>query len=78
MSLEGFAALNPDHLFIINNWQNPVAGGVKEELKDDKVWNSLTAVKKNQVYYLEDPSLPGPMALAKIQGIEEIIKAMGK
>lgn len=78
ISLEGLSTLNPDHLFVINNWQTPVEGGVKEALKDSKVWNSMNAVKNNQVYYLEDPSLPGPMALAKIDGIEEIMKAMGK
>ncbi|GAA3404329.1 ABC transporter substrate-binding protein [Paenibacillus hodogayensis] len=78
LSLESLAALDPDHLFIINNWQTPVQGGVKEALKDNKVWNSLKAVRANQVYELADPSLPGPMALAKIDGIEEIVKAMGK
>lgn len=78
LTLESLAALNPDHLFVINNWQNPVQGGVKEALKDSKVWNSMNAVKNDRVYYLEDPSLPGPMALAKIDGIEEIMKAMGK
>lgn len=53
-------------------------GGVKEDLKDNKVWNSLHAVQNNQVYDLEDPSLPGPLALAKMKGIEEVIEAMGK
>nr|WP_308470826.1 hypothetical protein [Brevibacillus laterosporus] len=47
-------------------------------MKDNQVWNSLKAVKNNQVYFLEDPSLPGPMALAKIDGLEEIMQAMGK
>ncbi|MGG4498921.1 ABC transporter substrate-binding protein [Brevibacillus reuszeri] len=78
LSLESLVALNPDHLFVINNWQNPVQGGVKAALKDSNVWNSLNAVKNNHVYELADPSLPGPMALAKIDGIEEIMKAMGK
>ncbi|WP_374018258.1 ABC transporter substrate-binding protein [Paenibacillus thiaminolyticus] len=78
ISLESLAAFNPDHLFVINNWQNPIQGGVKEALKDSKVWNSMDAVKNNHVYELADPSLPGPMALAKIDGIEEIMKALGK
>lgn len=78
ISLESLAALNPDHLFVINNWQNPIQGGVKEAMKDSKVWNSMDAVKNNHVYELADPSLPGPMALAKIDGIEEIMKALGK
>ncbi|WP_412674979.1 ABC transporter substrate-binding protein [Aneurinibacillus aneurinilyticus] len=78
VSLESLAALNPDHLFIINNWQNPIQGGVVESLKDSKVWNSMNAVKNNHVYELADPSLPGPLALAKINGIEEIMKALGK
>lgn len=77
VTLESMAALNPDHLFIINNWQNPIEGGVKEALKTSKVWNSMNAVKNNHVYELADPSLPGPMALAKIDGIEEIMKALG-
>ncbi|WP_028545312.1 ABC transporter substrate-binding protein [Paenibacillus taiwanensis] len=77
LTLEGLAALNPDHIFVINNWQNPVEGGVSKTLKDNEVWRSMEAVKKDQVYYLEDPSLPGPMALAKINGIEDIIQAMG-
>ncbi|MFS0916442.1 ABC transporter substrate-binding protein [Brevibacillus sp. 179-C 1.1 NHS] len=78
LSLESLAQLNPDHLFVINNWQAPIQGGVKEALKGSNVWNSLNAVKNNCVYELADPSLPGPMALAKIDGIEEIRKAMGK
>lgn len=78
LSIESLAALNPDHLFVINNWQTPIAGGVKAALKDNKVWNSLNAVKNNHVYELKDPSLPGPMALAKIQGIEDIMQAMGQ
>lgn len=78
ITLESLAALNPDHLFVINNWQNPIQGGVREAMKNSKVWNSMNAVKNNQVYELADPSLPGPMALAKIDGIEEIMQAMGK
>ena len=78
LTLEGVVDLNPDHLFIVNNWQEPIEGGVKEDLKDNKVWQSLSAVQKDQVYYLEDPSLPGPLALAKIKGIEEVMEAMGK
>ncbi|KKO55475.1 ABC transporter [Paenibacillus sp. DMB20] len=78
LTLESLAELNPDHLFIINNWQNPIQGGVKEAMKNSKVWSGLNAVKNNHVYELEDPSLPGPMALAKIDGIEEIMKALKK
>ncbi|OPA75154.1 ABC transporter [Paenibacillus selenitireducens] len=78
LSLESLVSLNPDHLFIINNWQYPIEGGVKKALENSKVWNSLNAVKNNHVYELKDPSLPGPMALAKIDGIEEIMKALGK
>lgn len=78
LSLESLAALNPDHLFVINNWQNPIQGGVKKALEASKVWNSMNSVKNNHVYELADPSLPGPMALAKIDGIEEIMKALGK
>lgn len=78
LSLESLASLDPDHLFIINNWQDPIQGGVMESLKESKVWNSMTAVKNNHVYELADPSLPGPLALAKIEGIEEIMKALGK
>ncbi|MCG7407324.1 ABC transporter substrate-binding protein [Paenibacillus sp. ACRRX] len=77
LTLEGLAVLNPNHIFVINNWQNPIQGGVSKALKDNEVWRSMEAVKKDQVYYLEDPSLPGPMALAKINGIEDIIQAMG-
>ncbi|MNI36667.1 Iron-uptake system-binding protein precursor [compost metagenome] len=78
VSLESIAALNPDHIFVINNWQNPIQGGVKVALKDSNMWNSMNAVKNGHIYELTDPSLPGPMALAKIDGIEEIMKAMGK
>ncbi|MFD0710351.1 ABC transporter substrate-binding protein [Paenibacillus sp. GCM10027626] len=78
LSLESLAELNPDHLFIINNWQTPIAGGVQEALKESSVWNSMQAVKAKQVYYLEDPSLPGPMALAKIDGIDYIMEALRK
>lgn len=78
LSLESLVSLNPDHLFIINNWQYPIEGGVMKALENNKVWNGLKAVVNNHVYELKDPSLPGPMALAKIDGIEEIMKALGK
>ncbi|MGG1207144.1 ABC transporter substrate-binding protein, partial [Brevibacillus formosus] len=37
LSLESLAQLNPDHLFVINNWQAPIQGGVKEALKGSNV-----------------------------------------
>lgn len=76
ISLEGLGKLNPDHIFVVNNWQTPIAGGVEKDLEHSAVWSSLNAVKNKQVYFLDDPSLPGPLALAKIKGIEDIYNAL--
>ncbi|MFB6366919.1 ABC transporter substrate-binding protein [Paenibacillus elgii] len=77
LSLETLATMNPDHIFIVNNWATPIKKGVKDTLKDNAIWNGMKAPKSNHVYYIEDTSVLGPMPLGKMIAIEEVMKAMG-
>ncbi|XOK58411.1 ABC transporter substrate-binding protein [Paenibacillus elgii] len=77
LSLETLATMNPDHIFIVNNYATPIKQGVEEMLKDNAIWNGMKAPKSNQVYYIEDTSILGPMPLGKMIAIEEVMKAMG-
>lgn len=51
MSIEGFAELNPDHIFIMADNEEKFNAAVAE-LANSSVWNSLSAVKNNRVYYM--------------------------
>ncbi|MFB7813642.1 ABC transporter substrate-binding protein [Paenibacillus chitinolyticus] len=75
-NLEGLAEADPDYLFVVNNYVQPVAGGVMASMKDNPIWNRLKAVKNNHVFVLDDSSVIGPMPLGKIVAIDEIMKAM--
>lgn len=51
MSIEGFAELNPDHIFIMADDEEAFNAAVTE-LEKSSVWNSLGAVKNNRVHYM--------------------------
>jgi iron complex transport system substrate-binding protein len=52
VSLEALADLDADHIFLVSR---PSEAGVKQ-LKQSSVWKNLPAVKKGNVYEMEDPS----------------------
>jgi iron complex transport system substrate-binding protein len=52
VSLEALSKLDADHVFLVSKPNEP---GI-ETLKNSSVWNGIPAVKKGNVYHMEDPS----------------------
>ena len=76
ISLEAFAAINPDYLFVQfsadENKDNPKA---LEELQKNPIWKSLKAVKNGNVYVnLVDPLAQGGTAYSKFSFLEALMK----
>lgn len=76
ISLEAFAAINPDYLFVQfspdENKDNPKA---LEELQKNPIWKSLKAVKSGNVYVnLVDPLAQGGTAYSKFTFLEALMK----
>lgn len=79
ISLEKFAELNPDYLFVqfaeSENADNPKA---LEDLQSNPIWNSIQAVKDGNVFVNSvDPMAQGGTAWSKtafLEAIEEIAK----
>lgn len=76
ISLEAFAAINPDYLFVQfskdENADNPKA---LEELQKNAIWKSLKAVKSGNVYVnLVDPLAQGGTAFSKFSFLEALMK----
>lgn len=51
ISMEEFAQMDADYLFIVNN-----RGVTKEQLMKDPIWANIPAVKENHVYEFDDQS----------------------
>lgn len=76
VTLEGLAELNPDHIFLFEFANNPVAEQLKK-LEKESVWNSLTAVKNGNVHIVDNCIVyPNPISLS--YGIDLIIAEMTK
>ena len=76
VTLEGLVELNPDHIFLIDFANNPVADQLKE-MEKDSVWNSLTAVKNGNVHIIDNCIVyPNPISLS--YGIDAIVSEMTK
>lgn len=76
ISLEAFAAANPDYLFVQfspeENKDNPKA---LEELQKNPIWKNLKAVKNGNVYVnLVDPIAQGGTAYSKFSFLEALMK----
>jgi iron complex transport system substrate-binding protein len=69
-SLESFAEINPDYLFIAIEDQ-----AYMEELKSNSVWNSLTAVKEGHVYLIDVSELASN-PLARRSGLQTVLDAL--
>ncbi|WP_027955987.1 ABC transporter substrate-binding protein [Halobacillus kuroshimensis] len=50
LTIEQLLKIDPDTLLLTKNEDDP---SVKEQLKDDKLWNQLTAVKEDRVFELD-------------------------
>lgn len=76
ISLEAFAQINPDYLFVQfapdENKDNPKA---LEELQKNPIWKSLKAVKSGNVYVnLVDPLAQGGTAYSKFSFVQALTK----
>lgn len=76
ISLEAFAAINPDYLFVQfsadENADNPKA---LVDLQKNAIWKSLKAVKSGNVYVnLVDPLAQGGTAFSKFSFLEALMK----
>ncbi|AIQ29624.1 MULTISPECIES: ABC transporter substrate-binding protein [Paenibacillus] len=76
ISLESFAAINPDYIFVQfsadENKDNPKA---LEELQKNAIWKSLKAVKGGNVFVnLVDPLAQGGTAFSKFSFLEALMK----
>ncbi|EIJ80199.1 ferrichrome ABC transporter ferrichrome-binding protein [Bacillus methanolicus PB1] len=75
VSLEALSKLDADHLFLVSKPSEP---GL-ETLKNSSVWNGIPAVKKGNVYHMEDPShwtISG--VIANKLTIEKIVDSLAK
>ena len=75
ISLEGVAELDPDHIFIIDTAEEDFAL-VIAEFETSKVWNSLTAVKNNQVYPVDESTYRAGV-LGMYLLADEVLEKMG-
>lgn len=73
-SLERLAELNPDHIFLK---KNKGAEQRLARLKDNSIWNSLQAVKRGNVYFL-DQSVFTIGTLAIEYGVNSIVGSLVK
>lgn len=74
MSLESLLEMNPDHIFVFDFQQNPVAPRL-EKLREEQAWNHLKAVTENQVYIV-DSALVYPNPISLQYGLTTIAEAL--
>ena len=75
ITLEGVTELNPDYLFIYNDALNDIDESYIEELKNNSVWNSLEAVKNNNVHLIDRSTYSGgPLSIS--YGVDAILDAL--
>ncbi len=79
MSLEGLAALNPDHLFLgYFNYDNPSMAAVSDEWEKSEVWKKLKAVESGQVYGFNGALGMGYGPIGQSYGIDAVVEALTK
>lgn len=81
VSLEGLASLDPDYIFLFGSLgseaENYAQIYLSEETQSSSVWQSLTAVKNEHVYYLDVAvRAAGPLSIKL--GIETIVESMAE
>ncbi|WP_391572093.1 iron-siderophore ABC transporter substrate-binding protein [Cohnella sp.] len=75
VSMEGLVDLDPDYIFVFET--NGSVAQELEEIKNDKVWNGLKAVKNDQVFFANfSMAVMSPVNI--LYGIDVIDKAMNK
>lgn len=76
LSMEQFAAINPDVLFIqFSEDENPDNTAALEEIESNPIFQSVNAVKEKQVYVnIVDPLAQGGTAYSKIQFLKAFME----
>lgn len=81
ISLEGLAEMNPDYIFLFGTIQSEAEGYgqsyLSKETQASSVWQSLTAVKNGNVYYL-DAAVRAAGVLSIKVGLENIVESAAK
>jgi len=79
MSLEGLAALNPDHLILgYFNYEDQSKAALLEEWKKNPVWQKLKAVQSNQTYAVNGTLAMGYGPIGNSYGVDAVLKALSK
>ncbi|MHA6482348.1 ABC transporter substrate-binding protein [Paenibacillus sp. strain BS8-2] len=79
MSLEGLAALNPDHLFLgYFNYDNPEMAAISDEWETNEVWKQLKAVKNGHVYGFNGVLGMGYGPIGQSYGIDTVVEELTK
>lgn len=78
ISLEQLSKMNPDYIFLqYLNSENDNSDKELKELQDNKIWNSLNAVKNNQAYInIIDPQAQGGTAWSKTEFLDAFIEKL--
>lgn len=74
IDLEGVSQMNPDYIFIGNDYTNASEISMKE-LETNPVWQALGAVKNKKVFIV-DTEILGPLAMGQYKGLEFMEKLM--
>jgi len=79
MSLEGLAALDPDHLFLgYFNYDAPGTPSLSVEWEKSEVWKKLKAVKENHVYGFNGILGMGFGPIGQSYGVDSVVEALLK
>ncbi|WP_230633156.1 ABC transporter substrate-binding protein [Paenibacillus athensensis] len=79
MSLEGLAALNPDHVILgYFNYEDQSKAALLEEWKKNPVWQKLKAVQNNQTYAVNGALAMGYVPIGNSYGVDAVLKALSK
>jgi iron complex transport system substrate-binding protein len=74
ISLEGVSELNPDYIFLGEDFTHS-ADVTLQELGQNPVWKNLRAVKNNKLFVV-DTEIMGPLAMGQYKGLEVIESIM--
>jgi iron complex transport system substrate-binding protein len=76
-TLEGLSGMNPDYLFIWDDATSSTEENALAELKNNPVWNTMTAVKNGHVFTLDRSAFSGgPLGVE--YGVKSVLEKMTK
>ncbi|MGO4370163.1 ABC transporter substrate-binding protein [Paenibacillus sp. 2TAB19] len=79
LTLEGLAAINPDHIFLgYFNYNDKSMAALSDEWEQSEVWKKLKAVQSNQVYAIDGELAFGYGPISRTNGTAAIAEALKK